>query len=174
MTNRGPGRLPSHEGDTPYSRFARVLADSRQHFERGEILPRVMSDENVKIVRENLQAFVRGDLEAVFAACDPRIELEVSDAYFDAPRTYRGHDGMRELFAAQAEVFNPFRLNPETFLDAGDQVLVVVRAGGLARASGIEVLGRFGHLWTVQDSKIVHFKEFKDPNEALQAAGLSD
>ena len=133
-----------------------------------------MSQENVEIVRSGLEAFTQGNLEAVFAACDPGIELEVSDAYFDAPRTYRGHEGMRELFAAQAGVFNPFRLETEEFLDAGDRVVVMVRAGGLARASGVEVLGRFGHLWTLRGSKIVHFKEFKDQNEALEAAGLRE
>ena len=133
-----------------------------------------MSRKNVEVVRQGLEAFAEGDLEAVFAASDPGIELEVSDAYFDAPRTYHGHEGMRELFAAQADVFDPFRLDPEEFLDAGDQVVVMARAGGIARASGVEVLGRFGHVWTLRDGKIIHFKEFKDPDEALQAAGLSE
>jgi len=133
-----------------------------------------MSQENVEIVRRGLEAFSRGNLGAIFAACDPGIELEVSDAYFDAPHRYRGHEGMRELFAAQAEVFDPFRLEPEEFLDAGDQVVVMARAGGRARASGVEVMGRFGHLWRVRGEKIVHFKEFKDPNQALEAAGLQE
>ena len=133
-----------------------------------------MSAENVEIVRSGLEAFAEGRLEAVFAVCDPGIELEVSDAYFDAPRTYRGHEGMRELFAAQAEVFAPFRLEPEEFLDAGDQVVVIASAGGLARESGVEVMGRFGHLWTVRGGRIVRFKEFKDPDEALAVAGLSE
>jgi uncharacterized protein len=133
-----------------------------------------MSEENVENLRSFLEAFAEGNLEAVFAACDPGIELEVSDAYFDAPRTYHGHAGMQELFVAQAEVFDPFRLEPEEFLDAGDQVVVMARAGGLARASGVEVLDRFGHVWTVRGGKIVHFKEFKDPDEALEAAGLRE
>jgi ketosteroid isomerase-like protein len=47
-------------------------------------------------------------------------------------------------------------------------------AGGIARASGVEVLGRFGHVWTLRGGKIVHFKEFKDPDEALQATGLAE
>ena len=133
-----------------------------------------MSQQNVEIVRTCLGAFAKGNLDAVFAASDPGIELQVSDAYFDAPRTYRGHEGMRELFAAQAEVFDPSRLEPEEFLDAGTHVLVIARAGGLARGSGVEVMGRFGHLWTVREEKIVHFKEFKDPAEALAVAGLSE
>jgi ketosteroid isomerase-like protein len=133
-----------------------------------------MSEENVEIVRSGLEAFADGNLEGLFAACDPGIELEVSDAYFDAPRTYHGHAGMQELFAAQAEVFDPFRLEVEEFLDAGERVVVMARAGGLARGSGVEVLDRFGHVWTVRGGKPVHFKEFKDPEEALEAAGLRE
>ena len=133
-----------------------------------------MSEVNVQIMRNFLKAFADGNLEAVFAACDPGIELEVSDAYFDAPRKYHGYSGMRELFVAQAEVFDPFRLEPEEFLDAGDRVVVMARAGGLARASGVEVLDRFGHVWTVRGGKMVHFKEFKDPDEALEAVGLRE
>jgi ketosteroid isomerase-like protein len=35
-------------------------------------------------------------------------------------------------------------------------------------------MGRFGHLWTVREEKIVHFKEFKDPAKALAVARLSE
>ena len=131
-----------------------------------------MSEQSVEIVRRVYDAFGSGDRDSLFALADDAVELEVSDAYFDAPRTYRGHEGMRELFAAQAEVFDPFRLEPEEFLDADDQVVVLARAGGVARMSGVEVLGRFGHLWTLRGGKIIHFKEFKDPAEALEVAGL--
>lgn len=131
-----------------------------------------MSAESVEFVRRCLDAFAEGNLDAVFGLTDPAIVLEVSDTYLDAPQTYRGHAGMRELFAAQSRVFDPFRLEPEEILDAGDQVLVMARAGGLARASGAEVFGRFGHLWTVRDGKLAAFKEFKDPGEALKVAGL--
>jgi ketosteroid isomerase-like protein len=103
---------------------------------------------------------------------DPAIELHVSDAYFDAPHTYHGHEGYRNLVAAQVEVFDEFRAEPEHFFDAGEDVLALVRAGGRARASGVEVSGRFGHLLTIRNGKAVRFEEFKDPEEALRAAGL--
>src|SRR5262245_42466761 len=62
-----------------------------------------MSEENVENVRSFLAAFADGNLKAVFAACDPGIELEVTDAYFDAPRTYYGRAGMQELFDAHID-----------------------------------------------------------------------
>ena len=67
------------------------------------------------------------------------IELEVTDAYFDAPRTYNGHAGMQELFVAQAEVFDPFRLEPEEFLDAGERVVVIAHAYHAAVLKGAAI-----------------------------------
>ena len=133
-----------------------------------------MSQENVEIVRKLIDAFNRGDTETMFAICDPAIELEVSDAYFDEARKYRGHQGMQELFVAQQEVFDPFRIEVDELIDAGERVVALVRAGGIARASGIEVFGPFGHLWTIGDGRLIHFKEHKHRAEALEAVGLSE
>ena len=133
-----------------------------------------MSQENVEVVRRAYEALARGDIETMFAICDPTIELEVSDAYFDEARKYLGHQGMQELFAAQQEVFDPFRIEVDELIDAGERVVALVRAGGIARASGIEVFGRFGHLWTIGDGQLIHFKEHKDPADALEAAGLRE
>ena len=131
-----------------------------------------MSRPNVDVIRASYDAFARGEIDPVLEASDRAIELHISDAYFDAPQTYHGYDGYRQLFAAQAEVFEDFRLEPEEFLESGEQVLAIVRAGGRGRESGVEVMGRFGHLFTLRDGKIMRFQEFKDVREAMRAAGL--
>jgi hypothetical protein len=83
---------------------------------------------------------------------------------------HRGDERMRELLAAQPEVFDEFSAVPERLFDAGDQVLAIVRAGGRARGSGVEVSAQFGHLLTIRSGKALRFREFKDPREALKAA----
>jgi ketosteroid isomerase-like protein len=133
-----------------------------------------MSQENVEIIRSGYDAFAQADLDALLALCEPGVELDVSDAFFDAPHTYRGYDGIRELIANQSEVFDGFRVDVEDVLDADDRVVAIVRAGGLARASGLEIFGRFGHLWTVRSGKAAHMKEYKRVDEALEAVGLSE
>lgn len=133
-----------------------------------------VSRENVELIRAGYEALARGEIDPVLEASDPAVELHVSDAYFDAPHTYRGYDGYRQLFAAQTEVFEGFRVEPEEFLDAGDQVLAIVWAGGRGRKSQAETMGRFGHLFTLRNGKIVRFREFKDPQEAMRAAGLKE
>lgn len=69
------------------------------------------------------------------------------------------------------DVYPDFRVEPECFVDAGEDVVVVGIARGTS-ASGLEAQWRQGYVWTVQDGKAVRFRWFNDPKEALKAVGL--
>ena len=60
-------------------------------------------------------------------------------------------------------------------LDAGgDRVAVVLRETGKGKGGGIELTNRWGVVVTVRDQKIVHTMVYRTPEDALQAAGLSE
>ena len=42
------------------------------------------------------------------------------------------------------------------------------------RHSGIEQGMRYAYLWTFRKAKVIHFVSFRDPAEALEAAGLGE
>jgi ketosteroid isomerase-like protein len=46
------------------------------------------------------------------------------------------------------------------------------RVRGRARYSGIEDEGPAAYVWTFRNGKVVHFRSYRDPDEALEAAGL--
>jgi ketosteroid isomerase-like protein len=71
------------------------------------------------------------------------------------------------------EVYPDFRVEPERFVDAGENVVVIGTARGTA-ASGIEAQWRQGYVWTVRDGRAVRFRWFNDPKEALEAVGLAE
>jgi uncharacterized protein len=50
------------------------------------------------------------------------------------------------------EVYPDFRVEPERFVDAGENVVVIGTARGTA-ASGIEAQWRQGYVWTVRDGR---------------------
>src|SRR5271165_5585149 len=81
--------------------------------------------------------------------------------------THRGRARLNNVL----EVYPDFRVEPERFVDAGEDVVVIGTARGTA-ASGIEARWRQGYVWTVRDGKAVRFRWFNDPNEALKAVGL--
>jgi ketosteroid isomerase-like protein len=78
--------------------------------------------------------------------------------------------GRRSLLGV-TEVYPDFRVEPERFVDAGDEVVVIGTARGTA-ASGVEAQWRQGYVWTVKDGQAVRFRWFNDPDEALRAAGV--
>ncbi len=69
------------------------------------------------------------------------------------------------------EVYPDFRVEPERFVDAGDDVVVIGIAQGTG-ASGIRAESRQGYVWTVREGLAVRFRWFRGPKAALEAVGL--
>ena len=79
----------------------------------------------------------------------------------------------RSMLGKVREVYPDFRVEPERFLDAGEDVVVIGVARGTG-ASGIEAQWRQGYVWTVRNGLAVRFRWFNDPAEALEAVGLGE
>jgi ketosteroid isomerase-like protein len=58
--------------------------------------------------------------------------------------------------------------------EAGDQVLASVTLRGRGKQSGVDTSWDVWHLWTVEDSKLVHGHGFTSKTDALEAAGLRE
>ena len=59
-------------------------------------------------------------------------------------------------------------------IDAGDQVLAVIREHEVGRASGVPVEATHLAVWTLADGKVTQLQMFDDRQQALEAAGLSE
>lgn len=128
--------------------------------------------EVAEIVREG---FARWGSESLFDLFDPDIEWEVRPDLPDAT-TYRGHEGVRELYGRFMEVMDDMWFSPEEIIDAGEgQVVVLLRWGGRGKGSGAEFEER-RETWILQvrNRKVTRVKEFATRQEALAAAGLSE
>jgi uncharacterized protein len=133
-----------------------------------------MSEENVELVRRCYEAFNRGDRDLLMSLAAADIELHVSDAFFDEPTTFRGHDGFGAQLRRMSETFDGFSLRPRRVIGRDNQVLAIVAAEATGKLSGARVQGVFGHLWTIRDAALVRFSEYRDVDEALNAARLAE
>jgi ketosteroid isomerase-like protein len=70
--------------------------------------------------------------------------------------------------------FEEFRQMPERFIDCGDRVMVFTRIEARGRSSGLDINEQWAHLLTLRDGKIVRLQQFRDRDEGLEAAGLSE
>jgi ketosteroid isomerase-like protein len=135
-----------------------------------------MSQVNV----ENLRAFLETlDVEAWrrgedMSLLDPDVTYEDTTLPDHVGETYRGHEGVARATARWAEAYEELTIGLDRIVGAGDRLVSIHRVRGRARHTGIEAEGPVAYLWTFRDGKVIHFQSYRDPDEALEAAGLRD
>ena len=141
-----------------------------------------MSEENVEFTRQFYAAYnaalsAPNPREAIRAwlvrFADPEVEWDAEPTAVDR-QIVHGIDGVMEFFEEIFDAFEQVRQLPERFIDCGDQVLVFVRSEARARIAGLDINEQWAHLVTVRDGKAVRLQQFRDRDEALEAAGLRD
>jgi ketosteroid isomerase-like protein len=131
-----------------------------------------MSEENVEIVRRIYDVVNASGLGAVGDFLHADVEL-VPPPLEGA--TVRGREQVREMARQWMETFAEFRVEPERYLDAGaENVVVYVRDSGRVRGTNTEIDAHLIHVWTLNDGKVVRWQVFTDEGSALEAAGLSE
>ena len=131
-----------------------------------------MSQENVEVVRRFYDAWGIEKYPGPVEHMHPEIEF-VNPAGAVEPGTRSGIAAFSRAVEKIFEGFEAMHVEPEQFHAVGDQVAVVVRYRARGRGSGADVEGRVSALWTLRDSKVVRYTWFLEPDQALEAAGLS-
>jgi ketosteroid isomerase-like protein len=135
-----------------------------------------MSQENVEVVRSIYESVNRGDWDAAFRDQHLDVELTTPPGPVAGPNaaTYRGREEIQGFWEELQTPFEALSVEPEEFFEHGDQIAVVVRGRMRPKGSSGEIENRTGNLWTLRDGKVVSMQIFPKPEEALQAAGLSE
>jgi ketosteroid isomerase-like protein len=133
-----------------------------------------MSQENVELVRKGYDALREGGIDAALSYIDPQFEMDLPPEIGPEPQVVRGHEELRRWFEMAMEVLEEFRIEPEQFIDAGDQVVVPVRILGRGRTSGIDAVQRVTQVWTIRDGRSVRMDSYIDRESALAAVGGSE
>ena len=131
-----------------------------------------MSRENVELVRSVLASWAHGDFRAGSDLYDADFEWRQRPDAVE-PGSHRGASvgpALRELF----EVWENYRIEAEEYIDAGDRIVVVGRARGTARGSGMELDHSICFVWTVRNGKLASFQTVRDRGAALEAVGLRE
>ena len=127
------------------------------------------SEGNVALARAAVDAFNRGDREAL-------LELVAEDFEYDWTRSdspmrglYRGREGLKRLLDDQWAMFDEFVLEPDEFIARGNHVVVpnTVRARG---RGGVEVSATSAHVYTFEDGRAVRVTLYQEREEAIAAA----
>jgi ketosteroid isomerase-like protein len=118
---------------------------------------------NVDIVKRSYEAFARDDLDGVMGDMHPEIVWHQAQG-LPHGGTYRGVDEVkRNIFdPLDEEWWNEFTADPDEFLDAGRNVVVIGRYRGTAKATGKQLDVPFVHIWTLDGDKAIQFRQYLD------------
>src|SRR5205809_2715083 len=116
-----------------------------------------MSQANVDVVRRIYEAAARRDDATPFEVYAEDIVWDVSNARRVAlamKPVYHGHEGVRQYWREIVSAFGEVDFEVDELIDAGDQVLAVIREREVGRASGAPVETTHLALYTLSDGKV--------------------
>ena len=147
-----------------------------------------MSAENVELVRglipsdgmdmvEATRLMTGAGVERVGIDSGPfaedfEIEFISEQPLGPGPVNRRGVKGLAEGWANWLEPYESYLLTPEEFLDAGEEVVVLVHVRARTKRDGVEVEHSPAALFQVRDGKVRRTRFFLERELALEVAGL--
>jgi ketosteroid isomerase-like protein len=132
-----------------------------------------MSPDNSAVVRGIYDAFGRGDMPAVLAMLDPKIEWREADNFIYADGSpYVGPNavlaGVLMRFGTE---WDGFTLALEEILAAGETVIGKGYYSGAYKKTGTKVRAQFAHFFTIHEGKVRKFQQFTDTAQFQRAVG---
>ena len=122
--------------------------------------------QNVEVVRDMLQDYVRGDFDAALPAFAQDVEVVTSLERFHGPT------GVVEEAKRWEQMWSDYRFEVRDLVSAGDKVVLLYRQVGKAKESGVEVEERAAWVYTLREGKIARVEMFQDRETALRKASL--
>ncbi len=135
-----------------------------------------MSEENVELIRRTFDDFNSRDWESWEALHHSDMVVIPMKDWPDWPEAQPvdGNEAWLERVLMLLEPWHEQRLEIDALRTTGDLVVVNLRWVATGRESEIEVDMPLAGVYTITDGKIARIEFFRDPNEALEAAGLSE
>jgi ketosteroid isomerase-like protein len=131
-----------------------------------------MSQENVERLRAYCKAWdTHGEPD--LSLLDPEVVFEDDILPDHAGESYRGHEGVIRSIRTWVGAYEELTIELEQIVGSGDRLISIHRVRGKGRHTGIEDAERYAYLWT-WDGKVIHFRTYRNPAEALEAVGLRE
>ena len=131
----------------------------------------------MNVVRRLYDAAARRDDATPYEVYSEDIVFDISNSRRVALALrpiYHGHEGVRQYWRETTSVFGEIDFEVNELIDAGDQVLAVIREREVGRASGAPVGATHLALYTLSGGKVTQLQVYDDRQQALEAAGLEE
>lgn len=131
------------------------------------------STNETEVLREFYAALNRNDVPATLKLCDPQIE-RIEPEGFPTSGTYRGYAEVEPLFASARSTWAEGACEPERFVVNGDKVVVYVHVKVRLKDHADWIDAHIADGFVVRNGKVVQFRTYVDPKDALAWAGIKE
>jgi ketosteroid isomerase-like protein len=129
----------------------------------------------LELVRQAWDAWLRGDVDDLFAFFHPEIVWDMTHFRDWPDATYRGDEGVRRFLDEWLEVWDEYEVGVDEILAAPDgRIVSLAWQRGKGRRSGLPMEMEWAQITTMRDGKIIQMDNYDRRSEALEEAGLSD
>ena len=133
-----------------------------------------MSQENVELALAVMEALGRRDAERLIALADPEVEWNSFFAIGQEGGVYCGHGGTRQYVHDLSDAWETVGAEVDGGVGAGEVAVLVGRIHYRGQGSGIETETAAGWMLQFRGERLLRFRAFRDPDQALEAVGLSE
>lgn len=127
-------------------------------------------ESNAEVIRAVYAAFGQGDVPAVLARFDERIDWQEPESLpFDnqvGPQAVAAN-----VFARVVALVPNLSVAPDEIHEAGDVVFGIGTYRGTAAATGRDFQADLVHVWRLRDGKVTGFRTYTDTHTWLEALG---
>jgi ketosteroid isomerase-like protein len=132
-----------------------------------------VSEENVEMVRRWIEAQNRDDLDAWLSGFAPDAEWHTSGRFADRG-VYRGREGLVRYWSELQQDIEELSTSVSEIRASGDKVFVAATLTGRGRLSKAGFEERAWLVATCCAEGVERVEAYLDPDEALEAAGLTE
>jgi ketosteroid isomerase-like protein len=131
------------------------------------------SQGNVEVVKAIFEAWKERDRETALKRFDPDVEIDMSTLSLVGERIVdRGVDGLQRTVASWLEAWDALEFLPESFIAAGDEVIVWLRMVGQGRTSEVPAKQSFASVYTLRKGVVVRWRGFDTLAATAAAVGI--
>src|SRR5256885_6171146 len=128
--------------------------------------------EQIEIVKRALDAWNRGDVDAMVVDTAPDSEYAIAEQNPNA-RLLRGREEIADYLRDWLDTVNGLHYEIDELRDAGDAVVVLgTMTGRVGSDDGPELTADLGFVLRLEGNVVVRTEEYLDLPDALAAAGL--
>jgi ketosteroid isomerase-like protein len=118
--------------------------------------------DNIATVEQAYEDFAKGDVPAVLAVLDERVEWNEAEGnpWWPGGPIVGHQQVVEQVFARVVQDFEGFAIDVARVVGCGDTVLVQARYSGTSTSTGRPLDAQVAHVWDFTDGKAVRFQQY--------------